>query len=83
MTRRILFAAILLIAVVGLALSGCGDSETAPPDAPDGHTTIKDGVAHMSGLTNPTANCTSCHGDDLRGGDDGEPSCYSCHGQEW
>jgi hypothetical protein len=60
----------------------CEDS-AAPDDAPEGHTVIKDGVAHATGLDNPTVNCTACHGADLRGGDNGEPSCFTCHGQLW
>jgi len=43
----------------------------------------QDGVIHMEGLRDPVNNCTACHGDDLRGGDDGEPSCYSSHGKKW
>ena len=46
------------------------------------HTVNKDGVLHASGLSNPSANCTSCHGSDLRGGSAGV-SCYRCHGAEW
>ena len=68
-----------------LVLAGmvaCSD-ETVPPDAPDGHTVMKDGVPHAPGLNNPTDSCVSCHGATLEGGDDEEPSCFSCHGREW
>ena len=78
-----LCTAALLLAGAVFLLSGCGGSETAPEDAPEGHTTMKDGVPHAPGLNNPTANCVACHGETLQGGDNGEPSCYSCHGQEW
>lgn len=78
---HLITAALLLVGALFL-LSGCG-SETAPEDAPEGHTTMKDGVPHAPGLNNPNTSCTACHGDTLRGGDNGEPSCYSCHGQEW
>jgi hypothetical protein len=78
-----LLSAILLSAGL-LALNvGCSDSSTGPADAPDGHTIVKGGAAHAPGLNNPTQNCTSCHGSDLRGGTSGQPSCFSCHGQKW
>lgn len=66
-----------------LSLAGCSDSSTAPSDAPEGHTVVKSGVAHAPGLTNPVTNCTQCHGADLRGGAEGQPSCFSCHGEKW
>ena len=76
-----------IIILVGLTamllLGGCGSDETAPENAPEGHTVVEDGVAHASGLKDPENNCTACHGDDLGGGDDGEPSCFSCHGRKW
>ena len=53
--------------------------DAAPPDATQAadHTQNNGGVWHMPGHTNPLANCVSCHGADLTGGDG--PSCYSCH----
>jgi hypothetical protein len=66
-----------------LFLAGCSDSSTVPDDAPEGHTLMKGGAAHASGLNNPTQNCTSCHGIDLRGGPSGQPSCFLCHGEKW
>jgi len=79
---RLLFA--ILLSAGSCALSvGCSDSSTVPADAPDGHTVLKSGAAHAPGLNNPTQNCTSCHGADLRGGTSGQPSCFSCHGQKW
>ena len=74
-----LLAAVALIA----ALQGCSDSSTAPADAPEGHTVMKSGVAHAPGLNNPLANCTTCHGANLQGGEAGQPSCTSCHGVKW
>ena len=73
--------AVLLVGVAG-GSNGCGDDDL-PPNAPSGHTVNEDGVAHADGHRNPTANCVDCHGADLRGGSNGEPSCFSCHGQEW
>lgn len=75
-----------LIAVLclGSLLAGCGgDDPTIPADAPDGHTVSQHGVPHMPGLHDPLDNCAACHGALLRGGDSGEPSCYSCHGKKW
>jgi len=64
--------------------AGCGDDDsTAPENAPAGHTVVRDGVAHAPGLNDPQQNCVDCHGADLRGGDEGEPSCFSCHGRVW
>jgi len=45
------------------------------------HTENKGGVFHAPNYCRPYQNCTSCHGQDLRGGSDGEPSCLSCHNQ--
>ena len=79
--RRALFLTCFL---TGISLA-CGDDDdsTAPEDAPPGHTVVRDGVAHALGLNDPTQECTGCHGADLRGGANGEPSCFSCHGREW
>ena len=69
---------------VFLLLTGCSDP-TSPDkngSAPADHTISKGGHMHKSGLTNPTVNCVSCHGADLKGGTAGI-SCYSCHGKKW
>ena len=79
--RNVLSAATLSI-LLAVALAGCSD-ETAPADAPEGHTVVEDGVAHAPGLNDPQTNCSACHGATLEGGADGEPSCFSCHGREW
>ena len=75
-------AALCFLAVLTLGACGDDDGNDAGP-APDGHTVSKDGVLHMSGLNDPLANCTGCHGADLRGGNEGQPSCYRCHGEKW
>jgi hypothetical protein len=79
-------ASLLLCAVlvVGTAVA-CGDDDdiTGTGNAPASHTVSEDGVRHLPGLMDPQANCTACHGADLRGGNNGEPSCFSCHGQQW
>lgn len=76
-----------MVGILGLGAAfvaaACSDSATVPADAPEGHTVMKEGVAHAPGLNNPVAACGQCHGADLRGGNAGQPSCYSCHGQKW
>lgn len=60
---------------------GCSKSKY---DAPADHTISKDGAMHKPGLNLPYQNsCTSCHGEDLRGGTDAAVSCFECHGQLW
>jgi hypothetical protein len=66
--------------ILALAAGGC--KSPASPSVPEGHTVNKNGVYHRPGLDNPTVNCISCHGTDLRGGSAGV-SCYKCHGQKW
>jgi len=61
----------------------CSESSTDPAGAPEGHTVMEGGVAHAPGLNNPFVNCTNCHGANLQGGSDGEPSCTKCHGVKW
>ena len=75
-------AVIVIAFSFGLAIA-CDSDSSAPEDAPTGHTVVMDGVPHSPGLNAPAENCSGCHGSDLRGGDNGEPSCFSCHGQKW
>jgi len=79
-----------IIAGIGLVALGLGaniactdDDRAGPTNAPPSHTVIQDGVPHAPGLNDPMQNCTSCHGADLRGGSNGQPSCFTCHGQKW
>jgi hypothetical protein len=46
-----------------------------------GHTVTLGGKSHRPNYCTPYQNCTSCHGQDLRGGTNGEPSCLKCHTQ--
>jgi hypothetical protein len=45
------------------------------------HTINREGHWHAGGSA--TSVCVLCHGADLRGGLNSEPSCYQCHGREW
>ena len=77
--RRPAFA---LCAAFTLASIACSDN-TAPGDALANHTVNMSGRWHAPGLRSPQGVCTICHGADLRGGTEGQPSCYSCHGKKW
>jgi hypothetical protein len=81
--RRTAAIVLGIAAALVVSVASCGDDPTAPEDAPEGHTVVVDGVTHAPGLQNPAANCVECHGAQLTGGTDGEPSCFSCHGQKW
>ena len=75
--------AVLLGIALAFPASACSDSATVPEDAPEGHTVMEGGVPHQAGLNNPEVNCVACHGADLKGGDAGQPSCFTCHGKKW
>lgn len=83
-TLRILGALALSLALAVVPL-GCDDDDDPirPSDSPADHTVNRDGIGHAPGLEDPGVNCTDCHGVDLSGGDNGEPSCFACHGQVW
>ena len=61
----------------------CNKSPNEPNNnSPSDHKINKGGSMHKAGYSSPLDNCTSCHGDDLKGGSSGI-SCYKCHGKEW
>lgn len=79
------FAAAFAVAILA-ASAACSDGYgTSGPDfmPPADHTVRRGGFLHAPGATEPLANCAECHGADLMGGADGEPSCYRCHGAVW
>jgi hypothetical protein len=47
------------------------------------HNQSKDGQLHASGYCQPFDNCAFCHGNNLQGGPNHEPSCTECHSQLW
>lgn len=69
--------------VFGALLLGACESNILPQPGPEGHTVVRDGVAHAPGLSEPMENCAQCHGPTLEGGAAGEPSCTACHGVVW
>lgn len=74
---------VLLTTLLAIGCSDDSGSPLDPSDAPLGHTIRQGSAFHAPGLNDPLANCTECHGGDLRGGQNGEPSCFTCHGDIW
>ena len=83
MTPPRTFASALLIALAGAAMACSPSNPTLPEGAPASHTVVRGGVAHMDGLYEPSNNCARCHGHQLTGGTNGEPSCFECHDRVW
>jgi len=48
-----------------------------------GHTVNYSGVEHGFAAAKGARFCQDCHGAELSGGSNGEPSCYQCHGLNW
>jgi hypothetical protein len=86
MLKRALFLkniTFILIPAIFIIYACSSSNETSPAsNIPTDHTVNEKGTMHKPGLNNPTVNCISCHGSDLKGGSAGK-SCYSCHGQKW
>ena len=81
-----LFRSFCLTVIAMVALSCSGNDSSSPVGnnlPPADHTVPQGGRFHAPGLSNPQENCASCHGQDLRGGANGEPSCLQCHGDVW
>jgi hypothetical protein len=56
--------------VIGALLAtACGSDPVRPGTIPETHTAPRDGAFHAPGLDAPAANCASCHGEDLPGGE--------------
>lgn len=81
--KRLWGKTLFLGTVAGFSVFACSSSTTAPENLPADHTIRQGSALHAPGLNNPEANCTTCHGADLRGGTEGQPSCFKCHGQKW
>jgi mono/diheme cytochrome c family protein len=74
---------LLALFVSAGGLYACDSDPIRPEGVPESHTAVKGNAFHMPGLRAPEENCVQCHGADLMGGANGEPSCYSCHGEKW
>ncbi len=48
-----------------------------------GHFLDYDGVAHAAPANKALRYCVQCHGNQLEGGINDEPSCLKCHGENW
>lgn len=84
--RRLVVGVLPALFLALQVVASCGDSSTEPDDddgPPANHTVSIGGALHDPGLNDPEVNCTACHGADLEGGPDGQPSCFTCHGRRW
>ena len=63
-------------------LSACNLGEDEPR-AIRGHTAIVENIAHGAPMLKPDRYCKDCHGVYQPGGEQGQPSCFQCHGQYW
>lgn len=82
MKYRLIALAVVLIALACKNPQDSNSSNNTSSSTPADHTTNVHGVKHKAGLNNASTNCTSCHGNDLKGGTAGV-SCYQCHGKKW
>jgi predicted small lipoprotein YifL len=74
---------ILPLVLTIVMIAACSKKEIGPDNTPPAdHTINKDGYFHKTGLNDPLANCTTCHGQDLSGGTSAV-SCFECHGTKW
>lgn len=74
----------VLLAVLGISFlwPACSFEEGPTPKI-RGHTESYRGVAHGKFAVKGMRYCTKCHGAQLLGGENGEFSCFKCHGQKW
>jgi len=68
-------------------IAGCNPMSEPTPDAlcTGVHDRNVSDICHGSHYLDPSGYCSepNCHGSDIRGGNTGGPSCYSCHGDYW
>lgn len=72
-----------LALVIAIPLFGGCSREEAVPRQIRAHTTLHKGVSHAEPAARAERYCAKCHGVGLRGGAEGEPSCFTCHGKTW
>lgn len=72
----------LIIAGFYLNLAACSLEEKGLRQI-RAHVAARQGVAHAVPMHKAERYCKNCHGQNLSGGTQGEPSCYTCHGRLW
>ncbi|GAB4185974.1 MAG: hypothetical protein Kow00108_23380 [Calditrichia bacterium] len=84
MKNKYIIVLLLLVYFSGAMIYSCdsGTENESRYNPPGDHTISKEGAMHKPGLNDPLSNCSSCHGQDLRGGST-EVSCFECHGKKW
>jgi hypothetical protein len=90
MNGKTLFAVIACI-LFAFAATSCWDTDNPiragqnGPGVPSrpGHNVNLGGKLHATGYCEPFLHCTACHGDSLKGGPVGQPSCTKCHLDHW
>lgn len=66
-----------------LGVVACADQDAYSPKKIRAHDTLIKAVAHANPKLSAERYCSECHGKNLVGGTDGQPSCYQCHGKMW
>lgn len=69
--------------IVAVVIAFSCSLEEGPTAEIRAHTINHAGVVHPIGLQRANRYCKECHGENLNGGANGEPSCYRCHGENW
>ena len=72
-----------LTALALLALTVACSTKPGPARSIRAHTTIHADIAHAEPAIKAEHYCVNCHGKNLMGGANFEPSCYQCHGKNW
>lgn len=72
----------LIIAAIWLNLASCSLEDKGLRRI-RAHDFSQKGVAHAVPMRRAERYCRECHGARLVGGENGEPSCYTCHGRLW
>lgn len=81
--KPVLIYCFTLLCVASWLVGTSCSNESAKVTEIRAHNHIIEGVPHALGLNHAERYCQRCHGTGLIGGQDLEPSCYSCHGKNW
>ena len=77
------FISILCLSLGLINLYSCADQDAYSVKKIRAHGLNINGVMHAQPSLNAERYCSECHGQNLVGGGNGEPSCYQCHGKSW